>query len=152
MDSESAEIPPEIGESQFRQAETRMQWVGWSSFFFAFVQSVCTAFAALSGVRLLIGAAAFASAAGLMGFADRTLHNNSVRLPMMVLALAGCLFNLVAVWQVWRLRRRASSAWRQKPVTARKRNLERLQLGLSILTLLLLAAEWFYHIKFTGHG
>jgi hypothetical protein len=40
------------------EPHTSSTWVGWSSLFLAFVQSVCAAFAALSGLRLLIGAAA----------------------------------------------------------------------------------------------
>ena len=35
---------------------------GWSAFLFAVLQSVCSAFIALNGVRLLIGVGAFALA------------------------------------------------------------------------------------------
>lgn len=120
-------------------------WIGWSSLFFAVVQSVCSAFVALSGVRLLIGAAAFGSALGLLKIADK-LHFNAIRIPMMVLALVGALFNLVAIWQVRRLRGRSASAWRQKALSSRKLNTERLQLLLSLLTLALLGFEYYFHM------
>ena len=128
---------------------TNSTWVGWSSLFLAFVQSVCAAFAALSGLRLLIGAAAVASAAGVLGFVDRHFHYDAIRIPMVLLALVGAVFSLAAVWQVRRLRARPASAWRQKTISAGKLNSERLQLALSLLTLLLLAVEEWYHVKFT---
>ncbi len=131
---------------------TSPAWIGWSSLFMAFVQSVCTAFVALSGLHLLIGAAAFATATSILGFADTHFHHiNAIRIPMVLLALAGAIFNLVALWQVRRLRARPASAWRQKPVSKGKLGSERLQLALSLLTLVLLAVEEWYHLKIT-HG
>jgi hypothetical protein len=122
------------------------KWIGWSGFFFAVVQSVCSAFVALSGVRILIGASAFGSAIGLLKIADR-LHFNAIRIPMMLLALMGSLFNLLAIWQVRRLRGRSASTWRQKALSSKKLSSERLQLALSVLTLVLLAFEYYFHIK-----
>jgi hypothetical protein len=63
------------------------------------------------------------------------------------LALIGALLNLFALWQVRRLRRRSASAWRRQPLTPGKRRSEALQLVLSVLTLLLLFAEWISHFK-----
>lgn len=131
------------------EPRTSSTWVACSSLFLAFIQSVCTAFVALSGLRLLVGAAAVASAAGVLGFVDRHFHIDAIRIPMVLLALVGALFNLVAVWQVRRLRARSASAWRQKAVSTGRLNSERRQLALSFLTLLLLAVEEWYHIKFT---
>jgi hypothetical protein len=124
--------------------------LGWSSFLFAVLQSVCSAFIALNGVRLLIGIGAFALASGALKLADR-LHVATIRIPMMILALAGSLLNLVILWQVWRLRRRPASAWRQKPVPRRKIASEWFQFALSILTLLLLAAEFVAHRMLFGN-
>jgi hypothetical protein len=76
--------------------------------------------------------------------ADR-MHIDAIRIPMMLLALAGSLLNLVVLWQVWRLRRRPASAWRQQPVSKQKKTSEWLQFTLSILTLFLLAAEFVAH-------
>lgn len=138
-----------VENTAYQPRSTSSAWIGWSSLFLAFVQSVCTAFAALSGLRLLIGAAAIASAAGVLGFLDRNFHYHAIRIPMVLLALVGALFNLGAIWQVRRLRARSASAWRQKTLSAGKLNSERLQLALSVLTLLLLAVEEWYHLKFT---
>jgi hypothetical protein len=149
--NETGETPAISAKTNDAGAQIRFQWIGWSSFFFAFVQSICTGFVALSGVRLLLGVAAFAAATGAMKFVDNKLHVDAIRIPMVVLALGGALVNLRALWQVRRLRARSSSAWRQKPISPGKHNSERLQFALSILTLLLLAAESWYHFKFTGH-
>src|SRR5216683_1742002 len=82
--------------------------INWSAFLFAVLQSVCSAFIALNGVRLLIGIGAFAAASGALKLADR-MHIDAIRIPIMLLALAGSLLNLVVLWQVWRLRRRLAS-------------------------------------------
>jgi hypothetical protein len=63
----------------------------------------------------------------------------------MLLALVGSVLNLVVLWQVWRLRKRPASAWRQQPVSKEKIASEWLQFTLSVLTLLLLAAEFIAH-------
>ena len=146
---DSASSADAVESTAAKETHARSTWVAWSSLFLAFVQSVCAAFVALSGLRLLIGAAAVASAAGALGFVDRHFHIDAIRIPMVLLALVGALFNLVAVWQVRRLRARPASAWRQKAVSTSRLNSERLQLSLSVLTLLLLAVEEWYHIKFT---
>lgn len=145
----SQSSPAPTDDQTAAEPSVRSKWIGFSSFSFAVVQSVCSAFVALSGVRLLIGAAAFGSAVGVLKLADH-LHINAIRIPMMVLALVGALLNLVAVWQVRRLRARSASAWRRKPLSSKKRNSESLQLVLSVLTLVLLAFEYYFHIKLNG--
>jgi cytochrome bd-type quinol oxidase subunit 2 len=147
---ESLEAPTGTPEAATAQTVSKFRWVGWSSLFLAIVQSVCTIFAALSGLRLLLGAAAFGAAIGVMKIAER-IHIDAVRIPMLMFALLGAVFNLVALWQVRRLRGRAASAWRQKAVSRSKFASEGVQLGLSVLTLILLAVESFYHLKHTHH-
>ena len=83
------------------QPAARLKWLNWSSLLLAFIQSVCSAFIALSSIRLLIGAAAFASAIGVVKIADK-LHIDAIRIPMMVIAFVGSVVNLLALWQVWR--------------------------------------------------
>jgi len=86
-----------------------------------------------------------------MKIADEKIHIDAVRIPMLIFALAGAVFNLVALWQVRRLRGRAASAWRQKTVSRSKFASEKVQLALSVLTLILLAVESFYHLRNTHH-
>jgi hypothetical protein len=128
---------------------SNLKLLNWSAVLFAFLQSVCSAFTALSGIRLFIGATAFASAVGVVKRADK-MHIAAIRIPMMLFALIGSLLNLLVLWQVWRLRRRSASAWRQKPVSPQKRRAEILQLLLSLVTLFLLGAEYWAHWKLFG--
>jgi hypothetical protein len=148
---ESVEAPVGTREIAAAQTVSRFKWVGWSSLFLAMVQSVCTIFVVLSGLRLLLGAAAFGAAIGVMKIADQRIHIDAVRVPMVMFALAGAVFNLVALWQVRRLRGRSASAWRQKTVSRSKFASEKVQLALSVLTLILLAVESFYHLRNTHH-
>lgn len=132
------------------EVPSRLKWLGWSSLFLAAAQSVCTAFVALSGLRLLLSAASLSAALGAMKVADR-IHTDAIRIPMVMFALVGAVFNLVALWQVRRLRKRSASAWRQKAVSGSKFASEGVQLALSVATLVLLAIESFYHLRLTHH-
>jgi type VI protein secretion system component VasK len=148
---EADEAPAGAPETRAAQTVLRFKWIGWSSFVLAVVQSVCTIFVALSGLRLLLGAVAFGAAIGVMKIADERIHIDAVRIPMLIFALVGAVFNLVALWQVRRLRARAASSWRQKPIARSKFASEKVQLTLSVLTLILLAVESYYHLQNTHH-
>ena len=65
---------------------------------------------------------------------------------MVVLALAGALINLYAIWRIRRLRQRPASQWRMKPVSAAKLRSENLQILLAIATLAVLFVEEALHI------
>ena len=131
------------------RSASRFGWLNWSGFFLAFIQSVCSAFLALHGVRFLIGIGAVVLASSAWHLAER-LHVNAIRVPMMLIALVASLLNLAALWQVRRLRARPASAWRQQAVTPGKRRAEALQFILSVATLVLLAAEWIAHFRLKG--
>ena len=136
-------------ESQAAKSRDRMLLVNprvlnWSGIAFAILQSACTAVIAISGLRVAIGLSALAAAAGIHTPA-RGFHQDTIRIPMMVLALLGSLINLYVVWKVRRLRNKPAAQWRQPPISKKKLNSERFQIVLSILTLLLLAAEWITH-------
>jgi Co/Zn/Cd efflux system component len=127
----------------------RFQWLNWSGFFLAFIQSVCSTFIALHGIRLLVGIGAVVLASSAWRLAER-LHVDAIRIPMMLIALVGALLNLAALWQVRRLRSRSASAWRQRQITPVQKRSESLQLALSTLTLILLVAEGIAHFKLKG--
>ena len=129
-------MPSEVGKAQ--------GVIGWSSLVFAVLQSVCSFFVALDGLRLLIGVGALASIVGVGQQWDR-LHTDWVRVPMIVLSLVGALLNLTVLLHVRYLRSRPSAQWRQRPLTARKLRAERVQLGLSVVTLVLVAMEEISH-------
>lgn len=130
-------------------APTRFRFLNWSGFFLAFIQSVCSAFIALHGVRFLVGIGAIVLASSTWALAER-LHVDAIRIPMMLVALIAAIINLIALWQVRRLRNRSASAWRQQPLTGAKTRSETLQLVLSVLTIALLVAEWAAHFKLKG--
>ena len=140
---------PSISVEPRMSTPTRFGWLNWSGFFLAFIQSVCSAFIALHGIRLLVGIGAVVLASSAWNLAER-LHVDAVRVPMMLIALIGALLNLLALWQVRRLRSRSASAWRQQPLSQSKRRSEALQLGLSLLTLALLVVEEAAHFKLKG--
>jgi hypothetical protein len=111
---------------------------------FALLQSACTAVMAISGLRVAIGLSALAAAAGIHAPAHG-FHQDAIRIPMMALAFLGAVINLFVIWKVRNLRNKPAAQWRQQPVTEKKLNSERFQIALSVVTLLLLAAEWITH-------
>jgi hypothetical protein len=119
--------------------------IGLTSFCFILLQSACTAFLAISGLRLLIGVGALASATAGLNFLA-ALHGAALRLPMEIIAIAGSVVNLFAVRRIRRLRARPASQWRMRPPTAKQLRSEAWQIGLAILTLLLVGVEWGLHI------
>ena len=118
--------------------------VGVTSFLFILLQSACTAVMAISGVRVIIGLTALAAAAGL-GRPASGFHGDAIRIPMMAIAVLGSLINLYVLWRIRSLRARPSSQWRVTPATAKQKRAETLQIVLAIVTLALVAAEWFTH-------
>jgi hypothetical protein len=128
-----------------RLSASRFRYLGFGTFLFALLQVVCPAVVALSGLRIVIGVSAVAAAAGLGAFLQNW-HQDAVRIPMMAISLLGATLNLFVIWQIRRLRARPSAQWRAVPVTAAKLRSERIQILLSLLTFVLLAAEWLTHL------
>jgi len=118
--------------------------IAWSSFFFALLQSICTFFLALSGVRLVIGIGSVVLSAGAAAVLEK-FHANWIRLPMVGLALLGSLLNLVVLIQIRNLRSRPASRWRQRPLSSKELRMERVQWFLSFATLILVAIEEYLH-------
>lgn len=140
--SEVSQVAPRPHQERVKYFDAKV--LSWSSVAFALLQSACTAVIAISGLRVAIGLSALAAAAGIHAPA-RGFHQDAIRIPMMVLALLGALINLYVVWKIRRLRSKPAAQWRVQPVSKKKLNSERFQIALSILTLLLLAAEWITH-------
>jgi ABC-type uncharacterized transport system permease subunit len=112
----------------------------------AFIQGACAATVLLSGVRTALGFSSLVAAAAAgpaTGF-----HANSIRIPMLTLAGIGAVVNLFLFWNAERLRRNPSARWRMRPLTRRERLGRRMQIGTSLLTLFLIAAELFAHTLF----
>lgn len=125
-------------------------WVSWSSLLFAFLQSVCTFLMAVAGLRLVVGVGSLALSAEVAALLDR-LHAGWLRIPMVSLAFLGAALNLVAILQIWRLRARPASQWRQPPADVGKLRMERWQLALSLVTFALIALEEGFHLRFFHH-
>jgi hypothetical protein len=74
-----------------------------------------------------------------------------VRLSMMGLALLGSLLNLAILIRVRRLRNRPASRWRQRPLTPHQIRMERVQMVLSLASLVHIGVEEYLHLHMHGH-
>jgi len=126
------------------RAETARRAIAWSSAFFALLQSICTAVLAINAVRVAIGLGSLAMTVGAGAFLVR-FHADWIRIPMMTVALAGSLLNLAVLAHVRHLRKRPASRWRQRPLTRDTKRRERQQLILSIVSLVLIIVEEYFH-------
>jgi hypothetical protein len=117
---------------------------GITGLIFVALQSACAAVLAISGLRVAIGLTALAAASGTYAPAAG-LHQDAIRIPMLILGGAGAVVNLAVLIRVWRLRARESGNWRRRIVPAKERRSERLQLALSVLTLILIGVEIWTH-------
>jgi hypothetical protein len=124
--------------------------IAWTSLAFAVLQSVCTFFAAMNGLRVGIGLGSLVLASSTAAVIDR-FHSSWLRVPMIVLAVLGSIINLVVLWQIRRLRKLPAAQWRQTPQKPGKLRSERLQLALSVVTLILVALEERQHLIWLHH-
>jgi hypothetical protein len=124
--------------------------IAWSSMLFALLQSICTFFVAVDGLRVAIGVGSLTIGAWMGSALDR-FHTDWVRVPMITFALGGALLNLVILAQIRRLRNRPASQWRKTPLSSKKIWTERLQLTLSLVTLALVGLEEYLHFGLRGH-
>jgi hypothetical protein len=139
----------EVNLAEPKHGEGRGLAVGLTSLFFMLLQSACTAFVAISGLRLLTGVGALTAATAGTKFLD-ALHGVPLRIPMEIAAIAGSALNLYAVRRIRRLRARPAAQWRIKPATSKQLSSESWQIGLAVLTLLLVAVEWGFHVYLHG--
>lgn len=136
---------PPVDTRQRNDAKGKSWTIGLTSLFFILLQSACAALMALSGLRLVIGLGSLAAAtAGINLLAS--IHGTAIRIPMEMVAVAGSVINLYAIWRVRSLRSRPSSQWRVAPVTTEKKRAESIQIAIAFVTLLLVVIEWAVHI------
>jgi hypothetical protein len=112
----------------------------------ALAQSLCTAVLTISGIRVAIGLSALAAASGIYAPA-RGFHQDAIRIPMLIFASIGAVVNLAVVLWIWHLRARPSAQWRKRELSPKERRSEKLQVGLAVLTLLLVGLETWTHAK-----
>lgn len=124
---------------------------GSASFVLALLQSLCTAVFAISGIRVAIGLTALAAVSGIYAPA-RGWHQDAIRIPMLMLATVGALVNLAVLAWIWRLRRRGAAQWRRRELSRKEKRSQRLQVGLALVTLILVGLETWTHTKIHRTG
>ncbi len=120
-----------------------MRVLGFGSLLAAVLQSICAAILTVSGIRVAIGLTALAAGA-IYGPVVR-FHQDAIRIPMLILASAGAVINLLVLAWIWRLRAQPSAQWRRREISAKERRSERLQVTLALATLLLVVIEVCTH-------
>jgi len=131
---------PETDDAVLSKAEGLPVKRSWTVLLLAFIEAVCVFSVAAAKAGILLGSAA-AVATGW----SVSLHRDSIRIPVLLVAFTGAGFNLYLIWKRRRLRNSPAAAWRKRPLTKRERLRTGLVLWLSVLTLILGAAEIYFH-------
>ena len=124
----------------------RLPWltITWADLFLILMQTGCFIIVLIHRVAVPLGLITFVAASKIQAQAS-PLHENPVRLPLLLVATVGAIFNLYVVWNGQRLRRRPEAQWRIKPL----RWWEKLKIGwvvlVSVLTLIMVVGEMITH-------
>lgn len=112
----------------------------------ALLQNVCTGVLIVRSARLAV----FAST-GNIASAIRWFHQDTIRIPMLLLASIGAIADLVVLSWIKRLRSEPAPHLRLGKQSAAERRSQRLQCVLAVATLVLVAAETGSHAAIV-HG
>ena len=110
----------------------------------ALLQSFCTAILTINSLRLGIGLTALA-ASSMLAPSVLSFHRDAIRIPMLTVAVAGALVNLLVLAWIWHLRARPESQWRRQEISRKQQSSERIQVAMAILTLALVGTEVWTH-------
>lgn len=123
----------------------RLLWLSSGSLFFAAVEAICLFLVGASGLAVALGGSAIVLAQGALFF-----HSAAIRLPILGVGGACAVLNLWLLLNQWRLRRAPAAQWRIRPLTQKERRRILLIAVMSVLALVLVAAELYLHHKLHG--
>ncbi len=103
----------------------------------------CAFFIALSGYRIAIGGLAVFAATCARPF--EYYHQPTIRFTFYTIAIALSLLNLSMYFYARRQRLAPAARWRMRPLSARERFTQRIQLYSSLLTLAMIAGDILNH-------
>lgn len=146
-ETQELEQRPITNKPSFRFWKTR-RFITVGSLGLAIIQGVCAAAVFVSGISTALGLSTVAAATATAAGPATGFHANRFRIPMLALAGFGAVVNLVLLWNAERIRRNPAARWRMRPLTRKERWEKSIQLGASVLTLLLILGELLAHPMF----
>jgi hypothetical protein len=110
------------------------------------VEGACAILVASASAKLFIGVGAVAGA-----IKASRLHEDRIRIPVLLLSAAAAVIMLVVLWNASRARTRSSARWRKRSMKLREKFSIGMTLVASILTLALVVGEAIEHPFFHLH-
>jgi uncharacterized membrane protein SpoIIM required for sporulation len=111
-----------------------------ASFILATFEAICLFYVAAAKAGLVVLAANMATSIWAT-----FLHQGIFRIPLLLLAAVGSIFNLYLVWNAHRLRNAPAAAWRKKKLTRQQQWRIQVIVLLSLATLTLVGTEIYFH-------
>lgn len=112
----------------------------WGGFALAAIEAICVFFIAASKAGLVLLAVNITGSV-----VAKFLHQDILRIPLLLLAASGSVFNLYLLWNAQRLRNAPAAAWRKKPLARHEQLRIQVILWLSLATLVLVGGEVYFH-------
>ncbi len=110
------------------------------------IQGACAILVASSSLKVLVGLAGLAAA-----MKSSELHAETVRIPLIGIAVVSSVTTLFVIWNGWRMRNRASASWRKRKLSLRSRIAIGLSVATALISLVLVAGEIMVHPLFAHH-
>ena len=123
--------------------------VSGMSLLIAVLQSICTFFLTLNGIRFAVGLTAVVLAGSVVG-PIRWFHQDAIRIPMLILATVGAIAELGILLWTRHLRNRPAAQWRRREMSTREKRSRGLQFAWALATLVLVGTEAWTHHKLHG--
>lgn len=123
--------------------------VSGTSLLIAILQSICTFFLTLNGIRFAVGLTAVVLASSVVG-PIRWFHQDAIRIPMLIIATVGAIAELGILLWTRHLRNRPAAQWRRREMSKGEKRSRGLQFALALVTLVLVATEAWTHHKIHG--
>ena len=120
-----------------------------TSLLIAILQSICTFFLTLNGIRFAVGLTAVVLASSVVG-PIRWFHQDAIRIPMLIIATIGAIAELGILLWTRHLRNRPAAQWRRRQMSTSEKRSRGFQFALALLTLVLVGTEAWTHHKIHG--
>jgi len=111
-----------------------------ATFLLAVTEAVCVFYVSAAKSGFALASASIAAS----GWAT-VLHRDIFRIPILAVAMAGSLLSVYLLWHAQRLRAASAAAWRRRQLTRKERWRIGTVLALSLMTMIVTAAEILIH-------
>jgi len=130
-------------------SQRRLRTLSLATLGMAALQAACAFLILVNTISPLLGAGAVIAAGAVSAL--HSMHSVWLRYPLLLFAAIGALLALFSQINAWILRNDPAAAWRRRPLTGAQKRRSAMIFATSVITLALIASEFWAHWHFHGH-